>query len=1086
MEDVIETGPGTGTGTSLLAESISSNDSIRSIEEGGGVKMRPKIPFSKRVNPFLDSKDQEFLDMEAYFFSLLRSSESSVREILEAHFDDHEIDIITPGPPWTAKWQFDNASRYYKNLEEGRFKGHTASLPFKMACLYFGFPVEPIRSEALSAPFPTDLGLFEREEISPVGNPLSFLENPKEVVLGGDILGLRGGGGGGDDDDDAVEDIPAEGYGMDVDWDDLSQYPDAGNTIRIFSWQGAMNASLHHVDFVSQVDRLTSNWEHKDGDICLEIWQRAPRKLVDRVTGRLRHSRSTGAGDRVWELVEQTFSDSGSRKEYVCFVHFADEPHPRSYEPSVQQDRHIVRIEDEESQEVAYMRVPAELTLHHKPHQFSMEYTQAMRLLGTAETSHAWVLYQDEGEPAGISYTHLDPPGEVFDQISAAQTSTDSPLTIKFTRMPVDSSRVPVIVPGHLQPSEAIELERSDFTRTTDGDGNMTGLMKLFDAIRSVKGENVMGYECNGLQIWLPGEGFKSDSTSPFTIVVSTDGTNDAQSLKDWKIILDTVERRYRKEAFGIVARPVFRSYRLHSTGRHGEMEVQINQCDLVRFKSSVRERLYANYNPRDPSHVIVLGPSTEGRRQAEFVIRQETTEEEWRWICRNVTEPDLTVAFRVMDNNKWSIPHNSSWGPREVARPTKRLHQAPTGMLATGLSRLTGETTKAKGTAGGSGYQALDHVFKDSGNTMNEATRARILRDRSFHTPASIFTNPLKPVMPLYGPPLEPIIKTGPGVPGVSIAMVTPTEMLKLQHEVHSLRLQLLDRTRVCPYADCDRYFTYADGDGLDRHVREDHTILRCFLCRKDENLLPYYNAAKIQEHFVHEHVNDILEAYGGAAPPMSREGAQPEKRHTDEQRPLAKDRQTPAGGQTGLKSTVSEVDDAASMTSSDFSGQDSTKPARNDAHSSRTSNKRKRKRLGELDTRFTKAGAPDEDEAYEYSERSAVSDPLENIEPVGAPAPKKKRSITPSKDTNTVDEPSLFTPPGASVASANDVDRPAAKPAAPSADLKPANKSKVKAIRTREATPSDSVDAVAASTTVTRTGRRIRPTRAAREAVR
>ncbi|KAI1314018.1 hypothetical protein F5Y03DRAFT_1915 [Xylaria venustula] len=159
-----------------------------------------------------------------------------------------------------------------------------------------------------------------------------------------------------------------------------------------------------------------------------------------------------------------------------------------------------------------------------------------------------------------------------------------------------------------------------------------------------------------------------------------------------------------------------------------------------------------------------------------------------------------------------------------------------------------------------------LDDIFRNSKNTSAEAERVRKLRSRAFTSVSSIFTNPLKPVMPLYGPPLESVIKTGPSMPGVSIAMLTPTEVLRLQKEVHSLRFQLLDRTRECPYADCDRYFTFSDGEGLDRHVREDHNTLRCFLCDKNQTLLPYYNTDKIKEHFVTEHLDEILKAYGKA----------------------------------------------------------------------------------------------------------------------------------------------------------------------------------------------------------------------------
>ncbi|KAI1122026.1 hypothetical protein F5Y10DRAFT_287621 [Nemania abortiva] len=201
----------------------------------------------------------------------------------------------------------------------------------------------------------------------------------------------------------------------------------------------------------------------------------------------------------------------------------------------------------------------------------------------------------------------------------------------------------------------------------------------------------------------------------------------------------------------------------------------------------------------------------------------------------------------------------------RSTGNPTSSVGDGPTNIFGRLPTPSSDNGRQTPGSQRPKSQDALDSLFKDSKNTRDEANRMRELRDRSFSSVHSIFTNPLKPVMPLHGPPLESIIKTGPGMPGVSIAMMTPTEMLQLQREVHSLRFQLLDRTRECPYADCDRYFTFADGEGLDRHVREDHSVLRCFLCDKNEHLLPYYDAEQIKQHFVKEHVSDILETFGG-----------------------------------------------------------------------------------------------------------------------------------------------------------------------------------------------------------------------------
>jgi len=442
-------------------------------------------------------------------------------------------------------------------------------------------------------------------------------------------------------------------------------------------------------------------------------------------------------------------------------------------------------------------------------------------------------------------------------------------------------------------------------------------------------------------------------------------------------------------------------------------------------------------------------------------------------------------------------------------------------------LEDTTGEGSGEGGeTVDEGSYAALDALFMHSGNTLGDAARRRILRDRSFKTPTSIFTNPLKPVMPLYGPPLESIIKTGPGVPGVSIAMMTPTEMLRLQREVHSLRSQLLDRTRECPYLDCDQYFTYSDGDGLDRHVREEHNILRCFLCPKEANLLPYYNLDKIKDHFVREHVNDILETYGISVadsamlwPPESgdegtlrvvrkklnqqkfeqqlrerelqqeeynlavakqqfeeekarlqeelfeqqdKSGSEKsdvsvrtriERQHSKWRKLLTKD--GPKGDNLiesllasfpketldedwqeklwdkllqnpklkkareeavrlfrDLRTEFSEGDEEEDE-DEDEDEDDYTPPPAADiaddsdpdsntaeagveaeqepAITTKPTSKRKRKRPADLDTFYSRPGNPDEDEAYEYSEKSAVFDPLENIDPDAPPSPKR-----------------------------------------------------------------------------------------------
>ncbi|KAI0144440.1 hypothetical protein GGR57DRAFT_507494 [Xylariaceae sp. FL1272] len=225
----------------------------------------------------------------------------------------------------------------------------------------------------------------------------------------------------------------------------------------------------------------------------------------------------------------------------------------------------------------------------------------------------------------------------------------------------------------------------------------------------------------------------------------------------------------------------------------------------------------------------------------------------------------------RPMNGSSGQSLFGSGVGAGSGRASSTRMPEAPKPFGGPGprekLRRLIAEDekTQTKITATDVNTAALENVFEDSKNDHFEATRRELLRNRAFWTSQSIFTNPQKPVMPLHGPPLESIIKTGPSMPGVSIAMMTPTEMARLQREVHSLRAQLLDRIRECPYADCPRYFPFSDGAGLDKHVREEHSVMRCFLCNEDEHLIPHYNADQIKQHFQNVHLNRIVSSFGG-----------------------------------------------------------------------------------------------------------------------------------------------------------------------------------------------------------------------------
>ncbi|KAI1146840.1 hypothetical protein F4825DRAFT_472107 [Nemania diffusa] len=871
------------------------------------IALQPKIPFAQRANPFVGPKDEKFQKIEDYFFYLLNSSELTVEDILEGTFDAHEISLITPQsePSDIVQWQHRNARRYYENLET-RFKGHPDTLAFKMACLYFGFPVEPLRTGTMSFDLPLDSDPTGTEGDATYVDPLAFLkkyEFEAESVDGETILSLRGGGGRGyaviKEKDDTVSWVPAtksskgrvgqaiqeispEGYEMDFNWEETPLVqPQA---ISLYGWQGVVSSPLRYYEFVAQVDRLLSNWNHIDRHICVEIWSVSPVKLRERVTGPIYHSSTeVSANDPIWNVVQKYFQLEGEDK-YACFIRMADEDpstdgdRPGGYQPS-SSDKYVIQIENESTGDVAYMRVPNELYPEHKPHQFSTEYTLAMKALLSPEAPHAWVSYHHD--LAGSTYQELDPPGGLWDQVIAAQSDWSDFPTISFSTKDIASEIVPVIVPGVFRPGQQPQMHRRDFRRT-GSTSNSGGLGKLYGAIESSMGNSSWKSECNGFEVWCSGNKFKEIRERPLFIRFSGSIMSPA-SFGDWNGVL--ASGSVPKEPFCLVARPVYKTYRLQKPDSAEEVNLQINQCDVKRFKALVHKRLYGDYDPKDPSQVILLSPADQDSYQPELTIRWNTTEDEWHWIRRNVIEPNIVVTIQPL-GNEWQIPRKTQWGPRYVdeisgyAMPTPSRSKNPASSFPdryTGKGQrvfakkpgtddgLPGASPRKKAKTDATNQEPIDLLFKDSSNTIDEAARTRILRDHSFTNTSSIFTNPLKPVMPLEGPPLESIIKTGPAMPGVSIAMMTPTEMLKLQREVHSLRYQLLDRTRECPYADCERYFTFSDAKGLDQHIREDHSVLRCFLCDKKQFLLPYYNTEQIKEHFVTEHVADILKSFGG-----------------------------------------------------------------------------------------------------------------------------------------------------------------------------------------------------------------------------
>lgn len=141
------------------------------------------------------------------------------------------------------------------------------------------------------------------------------------------------------------------------------------------------------------------------------------------------------------------------------------------------------------------------------------------------------------------------------------------------------------------------------------------------------------------------------------------------------------------------------------------------------------------------------------------------------------------------------------------------------------------------------------------------------MLRERLFWQTPQIYADPQKPTMPIHAPPLEHVVRTGRRMPGVVTGMRTPSEVGRLQKQVHSLRHDLLDRSWQCPYAGCTAGpFEVSNPAAIDWHMRVEHHTLKCFMCDDLNNLIPYYEPEAMRDHFLECHGTEFKELFCGS----------------------------------------------------------------------------------------------------------------------------------------------------------------------------------------------------------------------------
>lgn len=122
----------------------------------------------------------------------------------------------------------------------------------------------------------------------------------------------------------------------------------------------------------------------------------------------------------------------------------------------------------------------------------------------------------------------------------------------------------------------------------------------------------------------------------------------------------------------------------------------------------------------------------------------------------------------------------------------------------------------------------ALQSVSKRPANPKSSqpatgVEKSQELREYSYAHPLEVRTHMS---VPINAPPVDALLNLGhDSVPAVSLSVLTPTEVRRLQRSYHDMRNLLLSRTERCPYAGCGAVFPANQPSAMQQHLHDKHT---------------------------------------------------------------------------------------------------------------------------------------------------------------------------------------------------------------------------------------------------------------------
>ncbi|KAK7753077.1 hypothetical protein SLS62_005027 [Diatrype stigma] len=709
-----------------------------------------KVSFKDRVDPCILPTDKVFLEVEKYFQMLLRSTRLSIDQILEATFEQHEISLLVPtsGPPDVVRWQKENTIRYQALLRTV-FKGKQPTVQLKMAMLYFGLPVAPLKMGRDQSVKPIDLDFLE-DEVFLDRPALDFLDMYPKRCYGdatrrtkskeffklvptqkftstsippSQMASLRGGSLESLDSDSLSDEERSDedylGMVAVVETDNDEEVADVDTSrartgyapFIVCGYQGLRLCDNSYPGFVNAVDQLLSFSSASDYDITLHFFALGADGVsikeeppVESITGKISHGPFPPPGCPITAAIIKYFNNehdpSPPFQPFALFVHYPHEASPEVAEPSTSA-RDVLKLYDENTTEarqpVAYVRKPFGTDINCQAHQFWNGYRNAMSVLFQGSPYNHWtfsirtpgVLFNIDGS----SYGRLDPPTEVWDQVVKYCSSQEASRSFQVPSVHLQKvftnefaehhDEIPILVADFhnhtfgLQPRRNLILPAHFQDTSKDAES-----LQLFFNAAYESNPYLKGYkELAGLDIWFPSEDIFIRNSRPTRI-----SSCSKQGPIDWRKYAEVLVSKgapMGPAGASFIVRPGFSAYRVHGpSGKH--FEVDLNNIGLMTFVTSVTESLFPEQSRAAPGakkKVLYLTQTTWKRKSLSAAIRPETSQEEWKWIVRHITEPDITVALEDWDNEwtpsselytnnfsrapKPGLSLSNPWGPR-------------------------------------------------------------------------------------------------------------------------------------------------------------------------------------------------------------------------------------------------------------------------------------------------------------------------------------------------------------------------------------------------------------------------------------